>query len=96
MNDCSEIQDLLARITAEKRVTSEINSRIAALNRSDLCFQKKTQLNLNTEADGLAILRGLAQNMIERHKAFSEASHHFELLADLCKKSADAIQKITF
>jgi len=90
-----EIQDLIARLTAEKRVTDAIMSKISALHRSDLCIRKKTQINMKTEADCVAVLRGLAQNMNERHQAFTEASEHFSLLAGLCKKSADAIQKLT-
>ena len=90
----SEVHDLLARLAVEKRVSDAINSRIAALHRSDLCIHKKTQNNLKSEADVAAVLRGFAKNMSERHQAFTEASEHFALLADLCKKSADAIQKL--
>jgi len=90
----SEIQALVARLTVEKRKTNEINARIAALHRSDLCIHKKLQLNAKTEADGVNILLGLSHNMTERHKAFSEAAQHFALLADLCQQSATAIQKL--
>ena len=89
-----EIEALINRLAVEKRKTNEINSRIAALHRSDLCIHKKLQLKAKSEADGTDILLGLSHNMTERHKAFSEASQHFALLADLCKQSADAIQKL--